>query len=116
MEDKIPVCTRCQTRTFMVRERSGQKAGAIIGATLGMGAAYGTLKASTALATLAIVSIASVSALGSALAAAPAPILFGRLIMAALSGSMTGSIVGKQIDSMIRMRYRCNRCGNVVQG
>ena len=112
MEDKIPVCTRCQTRTFMVRERSGQKAGAIIGATLGMGAVYGTLKASTALATLAILSIAPTVAL----ATTSVPIMLGRLIMAALSGSMTGSIVGKQLDSRIRMRYRCNRCGNVVQG
>ena len=112
MEDKIPVCTRCQTRTFMVRERSGQKAGAIIGATLGMGAVYGTLKASTALATLAILSIAPTAAL----ATTSAPIMLSRLIMAALSGSMTGSIVGKQLDSRIRMRYRCNRCGNVVQG
>ena len=112
MENKIPVCIRCQTRTFMVRERSGQKAGAIIGATLGMGAAYGTLKASAALATLAIVSIVPASTL----AAAPTPILVGRLIMAALSGSMTGSIVGQQLDSKIRIRYRCNRCGNVVQG
>ena len=112
MEDKIPVCTRCQTRTFMVRERSGQKTGAIIGATLGMGAAYGTIKTSAALATLAIISIAPVSAL----AATPTPIMFGRLIMAALSGSMTGSIVGQQLDSKIRMRYRCNRCGSIVQG
>ena len=112
MEDKIPVCIRCQTRTFMVRERSGQKAGAIIGATLGMGAAYGTLKTSAALATLAIISITPVSAL----AAAPAPILVGRLIMAGLSGSMTGSLIGQQLDSKIRMRYRCNRCGNVIQG
>ena len=112
MEEKIPVCIRCQTRTFMVRERSGQKAGAIIGATLGMGAAYGTIKASTTLATLAILSLAPTVAL----ATNPASIMFGRLIMAALSGSMTGSIVGQQLDSKIRMRYRCNRCGSVVQG
>lgn len=120
MENKIPACIRCQTRTFMVRERSGQKAGAFLGATLGMGAAYGSIKVSTALVTLVLLSLAPASALGaglaSALGAGSAPIMFSRLIMAALSASMTGSVIGQQIDSRIRMRYRCNRCGCVVQG
>lgn len=116
MENKIPACIRCQTRTFMVRERSGQKAGALLGATFGMGAAYGSIKLATGLATLMLLSLAPASGLAAALGAGPAPIMFSRLIMAALSASMTGSVIGQQIDSRIRMRYRCNRCGCVVQG
>lgn len=107
MNEIVPACINCKSRTYMVRDRSAEKAGGILGAIMGAGAAYSSGKA------VAVAGIAVQALLPAPLAI---PITLGSLGMAALTGITTGSVIGQQIDTRLRMRYRCNRCGYVVKG
>ena len=124
MKNIIPTCPNCRVRTFMVRDKSAEKAGGILGAIMGASVVYSSSKtvAATAMMLCGVASGAPI-ALG-ALAVAPmamAPVALGLiaargLLMTALSSSATGGLIGQYLDTKLRMRYRCNRCGCTVKG
>ena len=111
MSEPTPACPNCRVRTFMVRDRSAERAGTMLGALFGAGSALSATKAAT------ITAIALCS-LSPTLLTRPLanPITLGTLTIAALTGSTTGGFIGQQLDAKLRMQYRCNRCGCVVQG
>ena len=124
MKNIIPTCPNCRVRTFMVRDRSAEKAGGILGAIMGAGVVYSSNKTVSATAIL-LYGVASGApiALGSLAVAPPAmgPVALGLiavrgLLMTALSSSATGGLIGQYLDTKLRMRYHCNRCGCMVKG
>ena len=43
MKELVPACPRCNTSKFVVRDRSAEKAGTIVGGAVGAGSAYAGL-------------------------------------------------------------------------
>lgn len=111
MKELVPACPRCNTSKFVVRDRIAEKAGTLIGGTIGAGSAYAGLS-SCATAGAAIGSFIPI--LGTA-AGAGIGALTGTLL-GFLAGSATGNAVGERIDAKIRMKYRCTNCGSEIQG
>ena len=109
MKNIIPTCPNCRVRTFMVRDRSAEKAGGILGAIMGASVVYNSNKtvAATAILLCGVASSAPITL---------APLALGGLFMTAFSSSATGGLIGQYLDTKLRMRYRCNRCGCMVKG
>jgi len=97
----IPACVRCQTKIYVVRDRTAEKIGTVSGGIIGAAAAYIAAQAEES---------ESVVVLGIKVA------VFAAMLVGCLSGSATGNMLGERIDCKIRMKYRCLRCGAVIYG
>lgn len=105
MKESVPACPHCRTKTYVVRDRSAEKTGALLGGAIGAGAAWLVAKDEEKEGLCFLLLSAG------ALAASLSTIMLGFL-----SGSVTGSAIGEQVDSRLCIQYRCNRCGWKVKG
>lgn len=87
----IPACTQCQTKKYVIRDRTAEKIGTTAGGVIGA-VAYCLTKTEE-----------------------PIGIAVGILI-GVIYGSAVGNVLGERIDSKIRIQYRCRKCGAVIQG
>jgi DNA-directed RNA polymerase subunit RPC12/RpoP len=114
-KERIPACPYCESNKYVVPDRTVEKIGTASGGVIGIGAAYAGCKAGAAggaavgAAAGAVISNLGTS-LGTGLGAA------GGAIVGFLAGSAAGNAVGQCVDSQIRMKYRCTKCGHVIQG
>ena len=100
MREIIPACVRCQSKMYVVRDRTAEKIGTVSGGIIGAVAAYIAAQAEEA--------DDIVVGIGGAVLAA--------MLLGFISGSATGNMLGERIDCKIRMKYKCLRCGSVIYG
>ena len=106
MADPIPACIHCQTNKYVQRDHTAERAGTVIGGTVGAGAAYFGAKSGAVAGAAACSFLPGLGTIFGAIAGSATGVLLGFI-----SGSATGNLVGERIDAKIRMVYRCNQCG-----
>lgn len=115
MKESIPACPRCGTNKFVVRDRSLEKITTLLGGAIGATTAYLGVSSSTTIKAI-------ISGIGNGCQKVGGPVV--GLSLAALQGALlgfmtestTGNKLGETIDSKIRMRYRCKKCGHSLHG
>ena len=107
MKEKTPHCPHCRTAAYVVLDKKGVQVGTAVGGTIGAGAGSAGVLGKT----------------GSIFAAASAPGPWGTilavlmaLLAGCLAGAKVGGAIGEHIDGNMRIRYRCNSCGQTFNG
>jgi len=90
-DEVIPACIECQTKKYVVRERTTEKIATAAGGVLGAAAAYLS---------------ESKEGIGA----------FAGVLLGLLTGSAAGNMLGERFDCKIRMKYRCRKCGASIHG
>ena len=96
----IPACIQCQTKKYVVRDRTAEKIGTLSGGFIGAG--------------IACASAHSEGVVGAAISTGAG--VLTAMLFGFLTGSACGNIIGERVDSRIRIQYRCRCCGTVIQG
>ncbi len=115
MKNTTPACPHCATNKYVVRDRSMEKTGTLLGGSIGAGSACAGIGTTTTKAVILGITncIKPMMAVAPPVANGVLSILHGALL-GFMAGSATGHKLGELIDTKIRMKYRCKKCECVL--
>ena len=120
MKNTTPACPHCETNKYVVRERSMEKAGTLLGGSIGAGSACAGICTTLTTTTTTKAVIIGITNCLKPMMAVTHPVANGVLsilhgaLLGFMAGSATGHKLGELIDTKIRMKYRCKKCGCIL--